>query len=140
MTHEIAGFLPAQRRHAKHIYCLKRSSKARVKSRIFTRYSGPCYTGYHTPGHMLYQSSWHKGNPNATHLLTIAYTGWQSLSPSFKKSEKKFCKELVQSFRFLSLSGTNEKRDNRCQGLYAVSLEMAYSLTPYLITLQNEAL
>ena len=83
------------------------------------------------------------GHISLTHdarLQPISITNWQAWFFPSKKAKKTLRYPRFGSVRFLSLSDQPEK--NRAQRLArpAISLQMAYSLTPYFLTLQNEAL
>jgi hypothetical protein len=73
-------------------------------------------------------------------LQPISLTNWQAWFFPSKKAKKRLPHWRLGSVRFLSLSGQPEKNKAQRLARPTFSLQMAYSLTPHFLTLQNEAL
>jgi len=136
MTHKNAGFLLAHGRRKSGISRLELRLNGRAKDTLFDLHYDFCHTTRHT-GHSLFPV----GN-GMNSLLGLAVAGqcWQAVFTSSKKMKKRFESRTVGSLRFFSLSGTAEKNSPACLLYPVFSSQMAYSLTPNFITLQNEAL
>jgi hypothetical protein len=70
----------------------------------------------------------------------VADKHWQAVFTSSKKMKKRFESGTVHSLHLFSLSYAADKNGPACLLHPVLSPQMAYSLTPYFITLQNEPL
>jgi len=136
MTHENAGFLLAHGRSKSGSFRFKLPLTSRAKSLFFALNSAPRHKVCHTP-RSLFQI-----RDLMTYLPNLAEPGtcWQRGSTSLKNLEKRFESWTVSSIRFFSLPNSAEKSRPAYLKYPPISPQMAYSLSPYFITLQNEAL
>jgi hypothetical protein len=136
MTHKNAGFLLAHGRKKSGISRFELPPKGRAKNRLFVLNYDSCHTIRHTGSYLF-----PVGNVMNSPLgLAVAGKGWQAVFTSSKKMKNRFETRTVHSLHFFSLSDETEKKGPACQLYQVLSPQMAYSLTPYFITLQNEAL
>jgi hypothetical protein len=136
MTHKIANFLLAHGRGKNYISRLKTFSKWRGKMENFALHFRICHATRHT-AKPLFRSK--NGTQIAHHLASPGHR-WQPLLLQSKKVEKQIQGGLVISTRIFSLLDSNENSYGRRIAPGTFPPEMAYSLTPHFITLQNEAL
>jgi len=75
--------------------------------------------------------------PTAT---TLAGTNWQMMTLAKKKKKIPTSKAHMQFFHFSPLFALGHQRFKQLNAVEAFLPEMAYSLTPHFITLQNDAI
>jgi hypothetical protein len=136
MTHEITRFELAQGGWPNDFFPFKWPASERVKTRFFAPNCGPCHTV--------------RGKVNClfrTGKSVNPYPFWQypaktgrlfSYSP--RKMKKNFHPGFVAFYQFFSLFRMAEKKTGSVLDAILFLPELAYSLTPYFITLQNVAL
>jgi len=135
MTRKNAGTLLAHGSKKSDISRLELPPKGRPKNRLFVLHYASCHTIQHT-GHYLFPV----GNVMNSPLgLAVAGKRWQAVFTSSKKKKKRFETRTVHSLHFFPLSDAPEKHGPGCLLYPVLSPQMAYSLTPYFITLQNES-
>jgi hypothetical protein len=140
MTQKNFRFELAHGRNSKANFHFKMPHEKRAISGIFPLFSGFCRAVCHSIRRKANSLFPDMNSTPLAHLLAASGNHWQSSLLHPKKGEKKSQDRLVALFRFLSLSCAAEKNSDGSLFWAAIFPQMAYSLTPFFLTLQNEAL